>query len=146
MQGKHVQAVEQVTAELFFFDGTNQIAIGGGDQPHVDPDRLRASQALELLILQNAQQLGLQLQRNVSNLVEQQSALIRQFQPAEPLAYRSGESSFLVAEQFAFQQSRGNGGAVQLDEVAVPAPAHAVNQTRYAFFAGPGFACADDRG
>src|SRR6202030_4654277 len=112
MQRTHVQAVAQITAEFFFFDATNQIAIGGGDQPHVHPDRLRASQALELLILQNAQQLGLQLQRNVSNLVEQQSALIRQFQPAELLAYRSSEGSFFVAEQLAFQQSCGNGGAV----------------------------------
>src|SRR6266403_4449816 len=146
MQGKHVQAVEQVTAEFLFFDGTNQIAIGGGDQPHVYPNRLRASQVLELLVLQNAQQLGLQLQRNVSNFIEQQSALIRQFQPAELLAYRSGKGSFFVAEQLAFQQSSGNGGAVQLDEVAVPAPAHAVNQTRYAFFAGPGFTGDEDGG
>ncbi len=77
MQGKHVQTVEQVAAEFFFFHRPNQIAIGGGDQPHVHPDRLRSSQPLELLVLQNAQQFGLQLQRNVSHLVEQQSALVR---------------------------------------------------------------------
>src|SRR5260370_13239061 len=123
MQRKHVQAVEQITAEFFFFDGTNQIAIGGGDQPHVHPDRLRASQALELLILQNAQQLGLQLQRDVSYLVEQQSALIRQFQPAELLAYRSGEGSFFLPAQLDFQQYCVTFGAVELDALSAPTPA-----------------------
>ena len=58
----------------------------------------------------------------------------------------SGERSLFVAEQLAFQQSRGNGGAVHLDEVAVLAPAHAVNHARYAFFAGPGFAGDEDGG
>ncbi len=71
MQGKHVQAVEQVAAKFFFFDRAHQIAIGGGDQPRVHPDRFRSSQAFEFLVLQNAQQLGLQLQRNFSHLVEQ---------------------------------------------------------------------------
>ena len=146
MQGKHVQAVEQVAAEFLFFDRAPQIDIGGGDQPHVHPDRLRSSQPLELLVLQNAQQFGLQLQRNISNFVEQQSPLIRQFQSADLLAHRSGEGSLLVAEQLAFQQSRGNGGAVHLDEAALLAPAHVVNHPRYAFFAGPGFPGDQDGG
>ncbi len=51
-----------------------------------------------------------------------------------------------MAEQLAFQQSGGNGGAVQLDEVAVPAPAQAVNAAGYAFFAGPSFAGDEDGG
>src|ERR1035437_37609 len=102
MQRENMQAVEQVTAEFFLFHRTNQIAIGGGDQPHVHMDRPRSSQAFKLLVLQNTQQLGLQLQRNISNLVEQQSALIRQFQPADFPIYGSRESSSFVAEQLAF--------------------------------------------
>lgn len=76
MQGKYPEAVEQVTAKFFFFDRLYQIAIGGGDQAHVHPDRLRASQSLELVVLQNAQQFGLQFQWNLTNLVEQQRALV----------------------------------------------------------------------
>src|SRR5260221_25679 len=117
-----------------------------GDQPHVHPDHLRASQVLELLALQPAQQLGLQLQRNVSNLIEQQSALIRQFQPAELLGDGSGEGSFFMAKQLALQQPCGNGGAVQLNEVTVLSPAHAVNQAGDAFLAGSGFAGNQDGG
>ena len=59
MHGKHVQSVEQVAAKLLLFDGARQIAIGGRDQPHVHTDRFRPSQALELLVFKNAQQLGL---------------------------------------------------------------------------------------
>src|SRR5208337_3464557 len=64
----------------------------------------------------------------------------------ELLAYRSRERSLFVAEQLAFQQAGGNGGAIHLDEVAVFAPAHAVNQARNAFLAGPGFAGDEDGG
>ncbi len=59
MQGKHVQAVEQVAAEFLFFDGPRQIAVGGGDQANIHMDGLISAQVLELLVLQNAQQLRL---------------------------------------------------------------------------------------
>src|SRR5208282_3052251 len=146
MQGKDVQAVEQVPARFFFFNRVHQIAIGGSDQAHVHVDRLCSSQAFELLVLQNAQQLGLQLQRNISNLVQQQSAFVGQFQPAQFLAYGSGKRSLLVAEQFAFQKSGGNGGAIHLDEVAVTAAAHTVNHAGDEFFASAGFAGNEDGG
>src|SRR5208282_371111 len=42
--------------------------------------------------------------------------------------------------------SRGDGGAVHLDEAAVLAPAHAMNHARYSFLAGPGFAGDEDGG
>src|ERR1700693_2513042 len=51
-----------------------------------------------------------------------------------------------MAKQLALEQACGNGGAVQFDEVTVLAPAHAVNQAGYAFFAGPSFAGNEDGG
>ncbi len=50
-----------------------------------------------------------------------------------------------MAKQLAFQQSRRDGGAVHLDEVAILAPAHAVNHAGDAFFARPGFTGDKDR-
>src|SRR5271155_656076 len=146
MQRKHVQAVEQITAEFLFFDRAGEVAIGSSDQAHVHVDGLRPPQTLEVLVLQYAQQLGLQLQRNLSNFVEQQRALVRQFEPTKLLAYRSGERSLFVSEQFAFQHSRWNGGAVYLDEVAFLAPAHAVNEACDPLFASSSLAGNQDGG
>ena len=47
---------------------------------------LRAAQALELLLLQHAEQLGLQLRRDVADLVEEQRPLVRQLEAADLLA------------------------------------------------------------
>jgi len=100
-----VQAVEQVAPGILFFLDPPRIrsrlvaAISRTSTRIV----LRAPQVLELLVLQNAQQFGLQLQRNLSNLVEQQSALIRQFQPARASGLTAPvNASLFVAEQLAF--------------------------------------------
>jgi hypothetical protein len=87
----------------------------------------RAPQPLELLVLQDAQQLRLQLQRNVTHLVQKQRALVGQFQPPYFLTDGPGECALLVPEQFALQQPRGDGSAVQFDETGVFPRAHAVD-------------------
>ena len=51
-----------------------------------------------------------------------------------------------MAEEFAFQQAGGNGGAVHLDEVAVFAPAQSVNHARDTLFASSGFSGDQHRG
>ena len=50
--------------------------------------RLRAAQALELLLLQDAQQLGLQRRRDVADLVEEQRAAVGQLEAADLLRDR----------------------------------------------------------
>ncbi len=55
---KHLEAVKEVAAELFFRDHFGQIAIGGGDQAHIDGDGPRAAEALDLALLQGAQQVS----------------------------------------------------------------------------------------
>ena len=67
---KHVQAVIEIVAKLFVGDHRGKIAVGGGHKSNINPDRLRASEALELLLLQNPQQFGLQLQRNIADFVQ----------------------------------------------------------------------------
>ncbi len=114
--GKHAETVEQVAAKRVLGDALGQIPIRSRDQAQVDFDGAIAAQAFELLILQHAQQLGLQVERNLAHLVEKQGSAIRQFQASDFLADRAGKRSLLVAEQLAFQQAGGNGGAVELDE------------------------------
>ena len=80
---EHVQPVVEVAAELLVGDHRDEVAVRRRHQPDVDANRPGAAEALELLLLQHAQQLGLQLQRNVADLVEEQRAAVRQLEAAD---------------------------------------------------------------
>src|SRR6202011_175932 len=96
-----------------------ELLIGGGEDPDIDSDGAVASNALEFLLLQNAQQLGLQLERNVADLVEQKRSLVRQFKAADFLADGAGEGALFVSEKLALDQAGRDGGAIELDENVV---------------------------
>ena len=68
--------------------------------------RARAAQALELALLQHAQQLRLQLQRDLADLVEKHRAVVGQLEAADALRDRAGERAPLVPEQLALEQAR----------------------------------------
>src|SRR5205814_437950 len=95
--------------------------------------------ALEFVFLQSAQQLGLQLQRNVSNFIQKERAPIGQFEAAGLLSDSTGERASLVAEQFTFQKPGRDRRAIQLDEGSIPASAQIVDRTRDQFFTCSGF-------
>ena len=128
--GKHIQAVKQIAAKLFLRHALRQIPIGGCDQPQIHFDRSRPSQPFEFMVLQNPQQLGLQLQRDFADLVEEESAFISQFQAPNLLPDRSGKCALFVTEQFALQQPGRNRGAIQGDETFVLPFAGAMDRTR----------------
>ena len=93
-----------------------QVAVGRGDDAHVDLQRRRAADALEALLLERAQDLGLQRQRQVADLVEEQRAAMRQLELARLARDRAGERALLVAEELGLEQRLGNRGAVDGDE------------------------------
>ena len=60
-----------------------EVAVGRGDQPRTSTRTgLRAADALELALLQHAQQLRLQLERQLADLVEEQRAAVGQLELA----------------------------------------------------------------
>ena len=99
-------------------DHRRQVAIGGGDEPHVDLDRARAAEPLELVLLQHAQDLGLRARAHVADFVEEQRAAVGLLEAADALAIGAGERALLVAEQLGLEQVLLQRGAVHLDEVA----------------------------
>ena len=54
--------------------------------------------------LQHAQQLGLHVQREVADLVDEQRAALGRFEPAHPAGDGAREGPLHVAEQLAFDQ------------------------------------------
>ena len=71
-QVHYVEAVEQVFTKLAAGHHLRQVAVGGGDNPHVDFDIAVAAQRAHLALLQDAQQLHLQRNRHITDLVEKQ--------------------------------------------------------------------------
>ena len=136
--GEDFEAVVEVAAELLVRDHFGQVPVGRGHQANIHRNGARASQPLELLLLEGSQKLGLQLQRNVSDLVEEKAAVVRQFKAADLLHDGSGEGALLVPEQLALQQSAGYGGAIQPYKRMVPAGAQSVDGASDQLLAGAG--------
>ena len=99
-----VEPVVEVLAEPAFLHRLLEVDVGGGDQAELGLDRLGAADALDLAFLNRAQQLGLQVEPQVADLVEEQRAVRRELELAELLAVRAGERAALVAEQRALGQ------------------------------------------
>ena len=99
----NIQAIVKIFAESAFFERGAQIAVGRGNQPHIDLDRLRSTQPFKLALLQNAQQLHLRRRRHIADLIEKQCSLIGQFEFSRLARGRAGERALFIAKQFAFQ-------------------------------------------
>src|SRR6266478_7919751 len=127
VDGEDVEAVIEVVAETLLVDHRAEIAVRRRDQPHVHLDGLRPADALELLLLEHPQQLRLELERDLADLVEEQRATVRDLESSDLLRDRAGESAALVTEELALEETRWNGGAVDLHERARAPPAAVVD-------------------
>ena len=141
-----VQAVEQILAELVLADGSNDVAIGRGDEPHVDPQLGVAPHAGEGAVFQKPQQLGLERAAHVANLVQKNGAAVRLLDAARFLFDRTGEGALLVTEQLALQQRLGNGGAVDPDVGGLAAFTQGVQRAGDQFLARAALAEDEHRG
>src|SRR4030066_2388129 len=97
VQIDHIQAEEEVLPEPSFLYLASKILVGGGHHPTVPLDALPAApQSLELLLLQDAQDLGLGRRAHVTDLVQENGSLVRLLAPADPELFRPGEGPPLV--------------------------------------------------
>ena len=116
-----VESGEEILAKLPSFLQAPQIAMSGAHHPDVDPFRHGRAQWEHLLVLQDAEQLSLGLQRHVADLVEQQGALMGSVDQPGLVAAGSSEGPSLVAEQLALQEIGRNRRTVDRAELAAPA-------------------------
>jgi hypothetical protein len=81
-----------------------------GHQPHIHADGFRAAKALELLFLQSAQKLRLQVQADVPDLVEKQRAIIRELESSTLLdqgARKRSPLSSIISKRSFLNSRRG---------------------------------------
>src|SRR5439155_12214575 len=74
------------------------------DQTKLRLDRMCAADALDLALLDGAEQFRLQIEPQIANLIEKQCAAGGELELAELLTDGSRERALLVAEQHAFQE------------------------------------------
>ena len=112
----HVDAVVEVLAKAAFLDRGFEIAIGGGDDADVERHLGVPADRPDRPLLEGAQQLGLQPEREVADLVEEERAAVGLDEESGAGAARVGEGAAGVAEELALEQRLGHGRAVDRDE------------------------------
>ena len=79
----HLQSIVEVFAERALPHHLFEIAIGGGDDAHVDFDGAIAAEFRELAVLQHVQDLGLERLRHLADFVEHDRAVLRELELAD---------------------------------------------------------------
>src|SRR5690606_20804046 len=103
----------------------------------VDAARLAAAaEALDLTLLQHAQELHLHVAADLADLVEEQRAAVRRLEAAIARDGGAGERALLVAEQLGLEDRLRDRGAVDRDERALGARRIIVQCAREQLLAG----------
>src|SRR5215469_12156676 len=76
-QRKDVDSMKKVLAKFAVFHLRFEVAVGRNDDAYIDTDRFFPSNPLNLFFLEHAQQLGLHLERHVSDLIEKDRSAFR---------------------------------------------------------------------
>ena len=145
IDGEDVEAKIEILAEFPPGDQFLEVPIGGADDAHVHLQGAGSADPFEGLGVEGAQQLDLGGEWDIAHFVQEQGATVCRFETSWLLAVGAGEGAFFVAEEFAFQQGFGKGGAVDRYKRAVVAGAAGVDGPGDQFLAGARLA-ADEHG
>src|SRR5712691_4075964 len=95
--------------------------------------------------MQDMEELGLEGRVEISDLVEENGAVVCRFELSNLQLVGPGEGPTLVPEQLAFQELPRNGGTVDLHERAALPGRQVVNGSRHQVLSRAGFAADEDR-
>jgi hypothetical protein len=119
--------------------------VGGGHDPDVHRERTRRAHPLHLPELEGAQELRLEVERQLPDLVEEDGPAVRLLEGplAQPVGAREGP--LLVPEQLALDEGLGDGRAVDRDEGRLATPRSVVDGAGDELLAGAGLAENGDK-
>src|SRR5689334_17713092 len=111
-----VQTVVQIFAKAFVLDGLFKVDVRRRQYPHIHRNRLMAANPLDVFFLQEAQQIGFQLQWQIAYFIEKQGAAVGRFYPPDLALMGAGKGPLLVTKQFGLDQMFGNRATVDRHE------------------------------
>ena len=144
--GDDVEPVEEILAEALVPHELRQVLVGGGDDAHVHAQRARAPHALELALLQHAENLRLGDGREIGDLVEEERSAVGQLETPLLAVPCPREGALLVAEELGLEQGLGQGRAVDGHEGPLPARRAVVDGAGGQLLAGPALALDEHAG
>ena len=138
---KDGEAIQQVLAQSAVAGGLGKTFARRRDQANVQWyfALIDAAEPLKLLVLDCPQQLGLELDLQIGDFVEQQGAAIGHRKESFATPVGSRKRSALVTPQLALHQVVRQSGAADCDVRSVAARRQFVNRTRHQFLAGATF-------
>src|SRR5262249_7285426 len=143
-QRKDIEAVEKIGAKSPRDRHLLEVAIRRRDDAHVDAQGARASDGLDLALLEDAKKLDLEVEGHLADLVEEDRAAVGELEASVAALSGAREGTALVAEELAFLKAGGDGGAVHSDERSLRARTAAVDRAGDELLAGPRLARDED--
>ncbi len=139
--------VEEIAPENAALHRLLRIPVGGGDEPHVDLriGRLRTDPPHHA-VLDHPKQLGLQGERHLGQLVQEEGAAVGGLQQAGLVAVGAGERALAVPEDLGLEQGLRQRRAVDRHHRLLGPTAVFVNQLGKDFFPGSAFPADEDAG
>ena len=111
-----VEPVVEVVAELLLLDAFLEVLVRRADDADIHLDRQVRADALELALLEDAQQLRLGRHGHLADLVEEDRALIGHLEAATALGHRTGERTLLMTEELGLEEGLWERSTRDLDE------------------------------
>ena len=109
------EAIEQILAEAPRLDLGSQVPVGRGEDAHIYLGMGGLTDPFDLSPLQHTEQLGLHLERQLADLVEEDRASRGRFEGPGPCSIRSREGASLVPEELALHEILWDGAAIHRD-------------------------------
>ena len=133
--GKDIDAVVKIFAEQPLLHQFFQRAVGGADKAHVHLVAAFIAKRLDFAFLKRAQHLCLCGGGEVADFVQKQRALVCLAEKAGTVLHRACERALAPAKKLAFNEFRGQGGAVEHDQRLRAPRACCVQGLGHQFFA-----------
>src|SRR5262245_7607416 len=113
------QAMKEVGTKAASTDLRLQIAVGGGDDAHVETPNRVVADAFDFMLLQCPQEPGLQIQRELADLVEKERASVGDLEFSGTARDRAREGAPDVSEQLRLDERRRQCRGIESDQRAV---------------------------
>src|SRR6516162_7780121 len=99
MNGDHVQPEVEVLPEASRLDRRFKVLVGRGHDAHIGANGARSAEALELLVLENAQELRLGGGGHVADLIQEECSAVGLLEAPDPSPVRTGKSAAFVTKK-----------------------------------------------
>ncbi|VBB43702.1 hypothetical protein TRIP_B310026 [uncultured Desulfatiglans sp.] len=143
---EHLEPVKEILPEGALLDLGEEVLVGGGDDPDVDPALAGFPDAFDFPLLYDPQELHLNERADLGDLVQEDRSPVGLFEAADPVADGPGEGPFDMPEEFAFKERLRERAAVDGNEGHVFPGAVVVDGAGDEFLAGAAFALDEDGG